>query len=201
MNNLKADTYLKERRNRITLYFRLGMGLRQLIYRPYNNIIIFLMIYIFVRIWISKELFFTLAAVPTLLIPVYQYIFSGIVILITMLLFIGFIKYLGEMASRRDEAHLIVAFTAKDLRNGHPILIKRTKVKGTNVTIREFYSNIPMKTWIDTKEAIADQMNVHFVEPSIEYGGKKKNNGNRICLYTAPSRKRIERGNLYDDEL
>jgi hypothetical protein len=201
MNNSKADIYLKERRNRSILYFRLGMGLRQLIQRPYNNIIVLLLIYLSIKIWRSKELFFILVDIPLILLPVYKYILSGIVTLVPILLFIRFIRYLGEMASRRDEAHLIVAFTVKNLRNGHPILIKRTKIKGTNVTIREFYSNIPMKAWIETKEAIADQMNVHFVEPSIEYGGKKKNNGNRVCLYTAPSRKPTDRGDLYDDEL
>ena len=43
-------------------------------------------------------------------------------------------------------------------------------------------------------------MNIHVLT-EIEYGGKKNDNGNRIILYTAPTRKRTDRGQLYDSEL
>lgn len=201
MNHIKEDIYLRARRNRIKLYFRLCLGLRQLIYRPYNNVVPLLLALLFAELWKYKEVLFPLKAVPLPLIPIFQHTFSLAVVLIPITFLMGFLKFLGNMTARRDETDLIIAFTEKDLRNGHPLLISREKIKGTNVTIREFFSNIPMKTWADRKAELADQMNVHFVEPCIEYGGKRNDNGNRIRLYTAPGRKRPERGNLYDNEL
>lgn len=201
MNHIKEDIYLRARRNRIKLYFRLGLGLRQLIYRPYNNVVPLLLALLFAELWKYKEVCFSLKTVPSPLPPIFQHILSIGIILIPITFLIGFLDFLGNATARRDETNLIIAFTEKDLRNGHPLLISRKKIKGTNVTIREFFSNIPLKTWVDRKEELADQMNVRFVEPCIEYGGKRSDNGNRIRLYTAPGRKRPERGNLYDDEL
>lgn len=201
MNHIKEDTYLRARRNRIKLYFRLGLGLRQLISRPYNNVVPLLLILLFSELWKYKGVLFPLKAAPAPLLPIFQHTFSVAVILIPLTFLMGFLEFLGNMTARRDEADLMIAFTEKDLRNGYPLLISRKKIKGTNVTIREFYSNIPLKTWIDRKEELADQMNVRFVEPCIEYGGKRNDNGNRIRLYTTPGRKRSERGNLYDNEL
>lgn len=111
------------------------------------------------------------------------------------------LETIGTLTARKDEGNLTLALKEQDLRNGVPLLIKKKKIKGTDVTVREFYSNIPFHTWIESKEAIADSMNVHFVEPAIEYGGKKKNNGKRIVIYTAKGRKPVKRGELYDEEL
>lgn len=93
----------------------------------------------------------------------------------------------------------MVAFSAKDLRNGCPILINKRKIRATDVTVREFYSNIPYDVWIEKKEAIADAMNVHFIE-EIQYGGKSNNNGKIIVIKTAKGRKPTNRGILYDEE-
>ena len=73
-------------------------------------------------------------------------------------------------------------------------------IKGTGVTVREFYSPIPYKTWVEKQDAIADAMNVHFVE-EIKYGGKNNNDGNKIIIKTAKGRKNTEQGVLYDEEL
>lgn len=119
--------------------------------------------------------------------------------LIPALLILALLERIGELTARRDEAKLMVAFSANDLRNGCPILISKKKAKGTDVTVREFYSNIPYDVWIEKKEAVADAMNVHFVE-EIQYGGKNNNNGKRIVIKTAKGRKPADRGVLYDEE-
>jgi hypothetical protein len=67
----------------------------------------------------------------------------------------------------------------------------------SNVTMREFYSDISMNSWIEKQEEIADAMNCHFVE-KLRYGGKA--DGKRIVMVTAKGRKNISRGNLYDEE-
>ena len=65
-----------------------------------------------------------------------------------------------------------LAFTGQDLRNGYPVMMKKSKDRKTGVIIRVFYSQIPMERWRKYKEAIADCMNLHFVKPDFEYGGK-----------------------------
>lgn len=201
MNHVKESTYLQARKNRIRLYFRLGLGLRQLVRRPYNIILILPIIYLFIKAWRYRDNFFSLESTPELLRSIYPHILPSIIIIIPIIFFIGLIEYLGEMAARHDEAALIMAFSANALRNGHPILIKREKIKGTkDVTLREFYSCVPMHIWIDAKEEISHHLNSHFVE-DIQYGGLKKNNRHRIRLYTAPGVKHPDRGDLYDDEL
>lgn len=117
-----------------------------------------------------------------------------------LFIFVFIVYMIGELTARRDEGDLIIAFNEKDLQNGCPILMKKIQDKKTEVTIREFYSNTPLKRWLESKNEIEDSMNVHFVTPHIEYGGKNRDNGKRILLYTAKGRKRTERGMLYDRE-
>lgn len=201
MKHTEKDTYFQAKQRQILLSSRLRLGGYQLIFRPYTIIVPFLLIFLLAQLWKIKWILFPFKIVPSRLLSIYQNAISFTVILIPIVFFIGYLKFLGDVSARRDEANLIVAFTAKDLRNGHPILISRYKVRGTDIIIREFYSPIPLKIWKDRKEELADQMNVHFVEPSITYGGKENNNGNRIRLYTAPGKNRVDRGKLYDDEL
>lgn len=201
MNYKKQDSYNKAKRNRVKVYFRLKQGLYQLIYRPYNSLVPLLLVLLFFVLWGNRDTIFSYISVPESLRSAYNFSLSIIAIVVPLILLLGFLKLLGDKASIHYEACLIMAFSPKELRNGHPILISCKKVKGTDIKVMEFYSQIPMQIWLDKKEGIADMMDIHFVEPSIEYGGKKGNNGNRIRLYTAPGRKRLERGPLYDDEL
>lgn len=88
----------------------------------------------------------------------------------------------------------------EDLENGSPILFSHKKIKKGDsvVSIREFYSTIPMERWEKNKEAIADLLNISFVSPYLERGGKNRNKGKRIIIYSVPDRKLKERGLLYD---
>ena len=43
-------------------------------------------------------------------------------------------------------------------------------------------------------------MNLHFVNPDLEYGGKNKDKGKLIVMYSKKGRKPPERGVLYDEE-
>lgn len=101
------------------------------------------------------------------------------------------------MTARKDEADLYEAFGSQERRNGCPVLMDKKRIKGSRVTMREFYSNIPLKAWIERQEEIADSMNIHFVE-NLKYGGKS--NGKRIVMYTAQGRETTARGKLYDEE-
>lgn len=201
MNHKREDAYIQARRNRMKIFFRLRLGIQQLVLHPYCIVIPVLLSFLSVILWKKRGIFFNVETVPPFLLAIYKLAISVGIILIPIIFMAGFLEFVGNIAARKDESDLIVAFSESDLRNGHPILIKRKKIKGTSVTVREFYSCIPMKIWVQKKDDLADQMNIHFVEPSIEYGGKHNDNGNRIRLYTAPGRKRPERGILYDNEI
>ena len=105
---------------------------------------------------------------------------------------------IANVLAQKDEAALQNAFNPQELRNGCPILISKKQIKGSRVTRREFYSNIPMRIWVERQEDIADAMNIHFVE-KLQYGAN--GNGKRIVMYTVAGRKSISKKELYDDEL
>lgn len=107
------------------------------------------------------------------------------------------LDYIGKLTARKDEVALLIAFSAKDLRNGCPILMSKKKLKGTNVKRHEYYSDIPLCIWKERENAIADAMNICLVE-DICYGGRE--NGKRIVIYTTSGRKAENREKLYDEE-
>lgn len=190
--------YLSKRYRRIKHSLRICLGIQQLIFKPYLNVPLVVVLAGFILFWKNKANLY--ANAPKFILPLWRgvvHIF-GVCAFIFLLIFIVYM--IGELTARLDESNLIIAFSENDLRNGCPILMKKKQDKETGVTVREFYSNIPLKRWVDSKDEIADSMDIHFVRPDIEYGGKNKNNGKRIVLYTAKGRKPTEREVLYDEE-
>lgn len=193
--------YLEMRNRRIKLLCHLYLGFQQLIYRPYNNVFVIAILILAVGTWKSKEKLIAFIQVPDWLYSIYEYCISIIIILFSVSVLLALLEWTGKRTSQYDESCLIAAFTSAELKHSHPVLFSRKKLKGTNVSVREFYSNIPLHIWEARKPEISDSMNVHFVSPYIEYGGRHRNKGNRICIYTAPNRKNSQRGTLYDEEL
>lgn len=193
------NSYLEKKRKIIELVLRLYMGLQQLIYRPYKNIIIVALIGLFHVVWGYKDKVFCIVSISELIMPIYQQ-FISIMLLIALILFLlAFIKQIGYWSARRDESCLMVAFKPTDLRNGYPILISKKRLKGTDVVKSEFYTNIPKNRWEELQVEIADALNVTFVKPCIEYGGRRKDKAYRIVIYTTPNRKHKQRGIMYDE--
>lgn len=178
---------------------RLKLGFNQLIHKPILNLLWLFVGLLTAIIIVLKNEFVEIANIPQLIEPIFNVTLNVFVILLPIIMIFAVLEYIGELTARKDENKLMVAFSAKDLRNGCPILISKKKLKGTDVIIREFYSNIPYEIWIEKKEAVADAMNVHFVE-EIQYGGKGNNNGKRIVIKTAKGRKPTDKGILYDEE-
>jgi hypothetical protein len=196
--NYQKNSYLEQQWNRAKLFSRLRLGLLKLKTRPYTIIPIVLSIFILSGIWKNKKIF-ALKIASQQLSSIYQYTLCILIVILPLTFLIGYIHFLGELSAKRDESCLISAFNPEELRNGYPLLMSYHKIKGTNVTVKEFHSNIPLDTWKANQSSICHSMNIYLVE--LEYAGKRKINSKRICLYTAPGRKRPERGVLYDDEL
>lgn len=196
---MENNTYNIRRKNQIKQLMRLKLGFNQLIHKPILNLL-WLFVGLFTAIIvILKNQTIELITIPQIIEPIFNIALNIFIVLMPILLVLAILECIGELTARKDENKLMVAFSAKDLRNGCPILISKRKIKGTDVIVREFYSNIPYDVWIEKKEAIADTMNVHFIE-EIQYGGKGNNNGKIIVIKTAKGRKPIDRGVLYDDE-
>lgn len=195
MNNVD---YIQRRQNSRKQWLRIRLGVLQMIYKPLFNLFLLPIIAGTIFLWVKKYIAFTLFDVPQILFPIYKYSVLLIMVLLPVIFTLVVIEAIGSMTARKDERDLAEAFDSHDLRNGCPILMNKKRIKGSNVTMREFYSSsIPMKVWVKKQEDIADSMNVHFVE-SLRYGGKS--NGRRIVMYTAPGRETILKGIMYDDE-
>ncbi len=178
--------------------YRLKLGIEQIIQHPLLNILLLPIIVLTVYFWVKVESVLAFSVdVPKLLVLVFTIVIKALGILIPLLLLLWLIDIVGTFTAKKDEARIQMAFRGVELRNGSPILIHKKKDKKSGVTIREFYSPIPMKLWQEYREEIADAMNIHFVQ-DFRYGGKA--NGNRIVMCSAEGREPISRGILYDDE-
>lgn len=189
--------YFNVKQKRIELILRLYLGVQQLLHRPYCILYILMLTATFMTAWNYRTDILP-ENIPSVLTSIYGYSISVLLILAYIILFLCLIKYFGVMAARNDENSLVVAFSSEDLRKGIPLLISKKRLKGTDIIVREFYSNISMNRWQALEEELSDALNVHFVPPSFAYGGN--NHGKRIVIYTAPSRKNKVRGVLYDDD-
>lgn len=143
------------------------------------------------------DLAFTVFDIPMIILPVYAVTVKALGVMIPLILARGLIDAIGTLTARKDEALIQMVFKEQELRNGSPILIYKRKDKKTGVTIREWYSPIPMNLWVERQEVIADAMNIHFVQ-NFRYGGRS--NGNRFVMYSAEGREATSRGVLYDDD-
>jgi hypothetical protein len=178
-------------------YFRIRLGILQLVHKPLLNLLLIIPLSVLILLIYWKSQVLT-ADIPEFFYPLIKLIFELLTVIVPLSMIVAIIAFIGILSAISDEANVQIAFSRDELRNGNPILINIQKVKGTEVTQREFYSNVPLRVWNHRIESLADALNVHFVE-EIRYGGKA--NGKRIVLCTAPSRDLPKRDTLYDDEL
>lgn len=191
------EVYIQKRQNRQKLFFRLRFGISQMIHKPWLNILLFPIIAGTIYLWMKKDVIYTLFDVPYFMQSMYHYTILTLLIMLPVVCVFAVIIGLANIFAQKDEADLLNAFTPQELRNGCPILMSKKRIKGTNVICREFYSNIPMRIWVERQGDIEDALNVHFVE-KLQYGAGA--NGKRIVMYTAKGRKHTKKEDLYDDE-
>lgn len=191
--------YLEQKRNQRKQFYRIRLGILQLIHKPILTILLIPIAVMTILLWLEKDNVYLLFEIPKLLVPIYQYSINIIAVLIPLVTLLALFDFIGNLTARKDESALQEAFNTQQLRNGCPILINKKRVKGTNVTMREFYTSIPLKIWLENQDTICDCMNIRIVE-KIRYGGRYNANGRKILLHTAPGRKTTERSSLYDDE-
>lgn len=196
---MEDNNYNIKRTNQIKQFSRIKLGFQQFKYKPFLNLLWLFVIFVTAILIVVKNEYIEIINITQPIATIFNIVLNVFAFLIPILMIFAILEKVGECTAQKDEAKLNIAFDSKALKNGCPILVNKRKIKGTGVTVCEFYSNIPYAVWIDKKEAIADAMNVHFVE-EIQYGGKNNNNGKLIVIKTAKGRKPIDRGILYDNE-
>lgn len=195
--------HLKQRRKK-ELQCRLRLGLQQLKEKPYLDFGALFIIAVFLTAWFNREFFIPTQFLPPNLYAIWK---TGVSILLMVALAIWellFIKIIGVYTARNDEASVFKAFSAIGVKNEPPILYsKKRHSLNKEITIREFYSDIPLEVWKSEKaqNEIAQKLDIHFTAPYIEYGGGKKSRSRKkIRVYSGDGYKSPERGIMYDDE-
>ena len=183
----------------IKIIYRLKLGTTQIIHYPALGTLFLPIIALSFFIWFKMNfiinLFYILKIIP-IVFTVWGLLLKSLGLIIPIALSLVIIYLIGFLTARKDEINIQRAFDTGELRNGNPILIYKKKDKMTDVTVREFYSYIPMKAWKNRKEEIGDIMNIHFIK-DFEYGG---NNGNKIKMFSAKGKMPKDRGLIYDEE-
>ena len=190
--------YNQNRYNRKHQWYRFKLGVHQLGNYPVINLLWIIVIIIIYFLIHTRKIVLISFNTPQILEPFFSGCMTFFVIIFPILLVIGLLQGIGELTAKRDEADIFRAFSdRRDVMNEAPILIFKKKIKGKKVTVREFYTTIPMERWQQKKKAISDIMNIHLIG-EIEYSN---HNGNKIIMKSVKGRKATERGILYDDTL
>ena len=192
MNN----KYINNREKYRKRYYRVRLGVLQMIHYPLLNLLLFIPVFGLVA-FIYFKMQILNAEISAFFYPIIKFILDVLTYAVPITLLLAVISIVSVATAIRDEANVQMAFTKDELRNGSPILINKKRIKGTDVIQREFYSSIPLRIWIKRIDELSDSLNVHFVE-EIRYGGKS--NGKRVIICTAPSRDLPNRNTLYDEE-
>lgn len=190
-------SYFKLRQKKMKPILRLYLGVQQLVFYPYYNIGIILMLSIFRKIWINKKLLLDYIYKITNIGYSLERITAIMLVFVFSMFILLYIRKVGNHIAEKVEGKLVSAFTVSDLKNGHPILMEKRKKNG--IIIFKFLNSIPIKRWKEMKEEIEDFTNMHFVPPYIEYGGRNRNNSNFVTVYMAKNRKAKKRGTMYEE--
>ena len=194
-----VETQYKEQRyKRMKQWYRVKLGADLFIQFPLLNVVWILLIVgdVFLYGWKNK-----LVAgfnFPYFIEPFLNGCLGSIVIILPIVCVIGIMEGIGELRARGDEADIENAFHNLSVRDKKIILVKKRRLKKNGGTVREFCTTIQMEEWNKNKEALADQLNVSFVE-EFEYGGKGNRNGRRIVMKSIDGRKPTSKGILYDE--
>ena len=127
-------------------YFRIRLGILQLIHKPLLNLFFIVPVLVFILLihWKSQVL---TAKIPDFFLALITFLLELSSVFIPLSLIIVIIALIGVLSAINDEANIEIAFSHDELRNGCPILINKKIIKGTDVTEREFFSNIPLRIW------------------------------------------------------
>ena len=120
-------------------------------------------------------------------------------VIIPVILAFGVIEAIGSLTARKDEQSILMAFDDKELRNGSPILMYKSKDKIRGYITRFWYSPVPLNVRIERQDRIEHQMKETIIR-ELDYDEKAKDN--RIVMISVKGMKRVkEEKPFLDNEL
>ncbi len=199
MNNEINNQYIQQKWNRRRNFCHWKLGIMQMIQLPLLNILLLPIIILTLIIWVNMDYAFVVFDVPKIILPIYTIIIKAFGVLIPLLLVWGMIDVIGTIIAQKDEVLMQMAFNEKELRNGSPILMYKSKDKTRGYIRRVWYSPIPLKIWIECQDRIEHQMMESIIK-ELDYDDRAKDN--RIVMISVKGMKRVkEEKPVLDNEL
>lgn len=150
-------------------------------------------------IWGKMDFFLTIFEAPKMIRPIYEMTIKAFGVIIPILLAWAIIEAIGSLTARKDEQSILMAFDEKELRNGSPILMYKSRDKTRGYISRVWYSPIPLGIWIERQDRIEHQMKETIIK-ELDYDEKAKDN--RIVMVSVKGMKRVkEEKPFLDNEL
>lgn len=193
----KENNNSSSERNRLLQVYRIKLGVGQMIIKPILNLWLIPVISTFLLLWVSRSRLVNYLNLSKFLKQIYEYTLIAISIIVPLIFLLAVVEGIASWTAKKPERAIRNAFDRNERRNGDPILILKKKIKNSNVIRYVFYSGIPLKIWNENKDAIASNMNIHFVEEMKYYKGK----GELVELCVAKGIEQSKRHDLYDDEM
>lgn len=194
MNTNNYNKKIQERWNRKKHLYHSCLGISRMMHKPLLNLLFLPIILLTVFVWSRMDLAFTFFNVPKVIMPIYSFVVKTIGVLIPIILVWTIIYCIGSLTARKDEILIRMAYMDKELRNGSPILVFKHKDKQTGVTIREWYSPLPMKLWVERQNEISDALNINIIE--LKYAGNKRDK-----IYLKSKKGKFNNQKILDNEL
>lgn len=193
------NQYNEERYNSKKNTSNWGLAFQQIRLNPILFVLFLPIVAVTIGIWIKMDYFLTLFEVPKIILPIYEIAIKAFGVIIPIILAWSVIEVIGLLTARKDEASILMAFDEKELRNGSPILMYKSKDKTRGYIIRVWYSPIPLKIWIERQDKIEHQMKESIIR-ELDYDDRAKDN--RIVMISVKGMKRVkEEKPVLDNEL
>ncbi len=193
------NKFIEERYNRKKNLSHWGLAVQKIKMNPILFVLFMPIVVITMGIWIKMDYLISLISVPAIILPTYVILIKIFGVIVPLILVWAIIDAIGSVTASKDEQSIMMAFDMKELRNGSPILMYKSKDKVRGHITRVWYSPIPLGTWVERQNEIEHQMKETIIK-EIEYDKRAKDN--RIVLISVKGMNRVKEDNLIlDNEL
>ena len=193
------NKYNEERYNRKKNLSHWGLAFQQIKIKPVLSVMFVPIVVLTIVIWLKMDYLLAFIETPKILSPIYELIIKVFGVIIPIIIAWAVIEVIGSLTARKDEQSILMAFDEKELRNGSPILMYKSKDKTRGYITRVWYSPIPLDIWIERQDRIEHQMRETIIK-ELDYDERAKDN--RIVMISVKGMKRTkDEKPFFDDEL
>ena len=191
--------YNEERYNRKKNFSHWGLAFQQIKINPILAVMFLPIVAATIIIWIKMDYLLALFEIPRIISSIYEMTVKAFGVIIPVILAFGVIEAIGSLTARKDEQSILMAFDDKELRNGSPILMYKSKDKIRGYITRFWYSPVPLNVRIERQDRIEHQMKETIIR-ELDYDERAKDN--RIVMISVKGMKRVkEEKPFLDNEL